>query len=148
MGKFYQVNGAINEENRYIHENNIYIVSSVTELINRSCSNEGYSVIYDVNTLNTTTFTEFDDFPHHTKFVSYFINLIISFDNKFDDRDDYLVLLLKSLKSDIFDNYNLYSVEERLAIKKVFTNLDLFDFFDKISSDFLKAKLNYYLEKL
>lgn len=146
MGKFYKTDGLITSENRYLHSNNLSVINALTIAINESSYNQGYSIVYNSTTKRTEKADpQFDDFQNQTGFICQFVNYVIEFEEKYKDRDDYLILLLKATKENIIDNYDFYTEDEKLAVKEVFFNLNLFDFFDEISSTFFKAKLNSYL---
>jgi hypothetical protein len=146
MGKFYQTDCLITPENRHLHSNNLAVINAITISINESSYNQGYSINYNSLTKKTEQADpQFDDFQNQTKFICQFVNFALEYEETYKDRDDYLILLLKATKENIIDNYGFYTKDEKLAIKEVFYDLNLFDFFDEISSAFFKAKLNSYL---
>ncbi|MFH6966611.1 hypothetical protein [Flavobacterium sp. FlaQc-28] len=100
----------------------------------------GLSLIFDGSSVNTRQHSEHDYFPKHTKILSELINEILVLDKKFEDRDDYLILLLKFMKDNILNNH------DKKIVKEMFFNFYLNDFFDDISATFLRDKLNYYLK--
>ena len=142
MPKYIQVDSGVNLDNKQLHINKIDIASSISTLINNNLINPSVSLVYDSTNLKTKQHTEFDDFPVHSKIMSKLINKIIEFEDKFQDQHDYIILLLKFIKSEIIE-----SAYDSDIVKEMFFNLSLEGFYDNISATFFKDKLNTYFSQ-
>lgn len=140
MPKYIQVDSGVTLDNHQNHHYKISIADVISILMNNNLLNPGVSLIYDSETLNTKQHTEFDDFPVQSEIMSKVINKIIELDDKFQDRDDYMVLLVKFIQSEIIEaNYN-YDI-----VREMFFDLSLEGFYDSVSATYVKEKLKFYL---
>ena len=100
---------------------------------------EPSSFVYNPNTKRIQLHTEFDLHPENSKVIAQQINWLLDFEEQFSDKDDYLILYLNNFKTEVFNNTDVD------VVKTIFTNLNLEDYFGKVSATFLKDKINELL---
>jgi hypothetical protein len=129
----------VTEDNRHLHLYNIETANSLAYQFNQNIMEEPSSFVYNPNTKRIQLHTEFDLHPENSKVIAQQINWILDFEDKFNDKDDYLTLYLNKFKTETLNNTELD------IIKHIFTNLNLEDYFGKVSATFLKDKINELL---
>lgn len=123
----------------------IDIADKFAEAVSKNISaGVGLKILYDGKKKEVIHYDETDGYYLHTELLCNLINQIFLFELEYQDRDDYLVPLLKIIKEGI-DN----DVEISKTVKELFKDLYVKGFFiDDISAIFFQDKLNLYLMKL
>lgn len=142
MPMFIQPTSDINETNRHLHIENIELANSLAYQFNKNIMARPSSFIYCGVSKKVELHKEFDIYPEYSKIIALMINWILLFEKEYDDKDLYLVPFLYRIKDFIIFNSNYDDKTKEYLLK----NLDLSDHFGKISSDFLKEKINELLE--
>ncbi|WP_281631464.1 hypothetical protein [Flavobacterium luteolum] len=105
----------------------------------------GLQLSFDCNSKTLSPLNQMDGNVLHNEMLSDLINQVFDFESQYsDDRDQYLIPLLKYIKEVMFQDVDAIPV-----MKILFKNLYVADFFeDDISAKFFKDKLNLYLQEL
>lgn len=136
---FIQPTFDVTEENRHLHLDNINTANALAYQFNQNIMAEPSSFVYNPSTKRVQLHTEFDLHPENSKIIAQQINWILDFEEQFSVKDDYLTLYLNKFKTEALNNNDLD------VVKTIFTNLNLEDYFGKVSATFLKDKINELL---
>ncbi len=131
----------IDETNRHLHTFNINTSESLAQQFNQNIMAVPSSFVYNGKTKKVELHTKFDEQPEYSKIIALMINWILSYEEVYDETDKYLVEFLHRVR-----DFIIFNSDYDINIKKyLFTDLDLSIHFGKISSTFLKEKINELL---
>ena len=140
MPMFIQTFG-VDETNRHLHLDYIETANSLAYQFNSCHIDEPSSFVYNPNLKRVQLHTEFDLKPENSKVIAQQINWILEFEEIYgkEDKDLFLIEYLKKVQ-----NITFKEIDRELFIK-LFSKLNLEDYFGKISANFLKDKINSWL---
>ena len=129
----------VTEDNRHLHLYNIETANLLAYQFNQNIMAEPSIFVYNPNTKRVQLHTEFDSYPENSKVIAQQINWLLDFEEQFNVKDDYLMIYLSKFKTETLNNTDI------AVVKTIFTNLNLEDYFGKVSATFLKDKINELL---
>jgi hypothetical protein len=131
----------VDSKNNYLHFDNINTANLLAHLFNQNIMAEPSSFVYNGNLKRVELHKEFDLHPEYSKIIALMINWILLFEEKFDDKDLYLIPFLHNIRDFIIFNSDVDKNVKTYILK----DLNMTDYFGKTSATFLKDKLNEFL---